>query len=502
MGLSRIEVRRALISVYDKTGLVQFAERLAAAGVEIVSSGGTAVALTVAGIGVNTVAEVTGAPEMLGGRVKTLHPSIHGAILARTDDESDLADLEANGIEPFQLVVVSLYPFRETLATPGATESEIIEKIDIGGPTMIRAAAKNHRYVGVVTSAGQYDRVAGAVEAGGLDDDLRRALAAEAFFHTASYDAAIVGWIGQDRVLPLRHFADLRYGENPHQPGSIYVEDGTGPWWAGAKQLQGKEMSFNNYVDAEAAWRLVSDQEGSVAIIKHTNACGAAYGDDVADTFERAWACDPLSAFGGVIGINGTLDATTAKSIADKFVEVVVCLAVEEEAREALASKENVRLLEAAVPGGDDPDLRRVETGVLIQTRDTIVAEEWEVVSERRPTDVERAELEFAWTVAMHTKSNAIVIVKDRAAVGVGAGDQSRIGAAERAVARAGERSDGAVAASDAFFPFRDGLDVLARSGVTAVVEPGGSRNDQELIDAANEHGIALVFAGRRHFKH
>ena len=502
MGLSRIGVRRALISVYDKTGLAQFAERLAAAGVEIVSSGGTAVALTVAGIEVNTVAEVTGAPEMLGGRVKTLHPSIHGAILARTDDESDLADLEANGIEPFQLVVVSLYPFRETLATLGVTESEIIEKIDIGGPTMIRAAAKNHRYVGVVTSAGQYDRVAEAVEAGGLDDDLRRALAAEAFFHTASYDAAIVGWIGKDRVLPLRHVAELRYGENPHQPGSIYVEDGAGPWWAGAKQIQGKEMSFNNYVDAEAAWRLVSDQEGCVAIIKHTNACGAAYGEDVADTFERAWACDPLSAFGGVIGINGTLDATTAKSIADKFVEVVVCSAVEDEAREVLASKENVRLLEAGAPGGDDPDLRRVESGVLLQERDTTVGEEWEVVSERQPTDLERAELEFAWTVAMHTKSNAIVVVQDRAAVGVGAGDQSRVGAAERAVARAGERSMGGVAASDAFFPFRDGLDVLARSGITAVVEPGGSRNDQELIDAANEHGMALMFAGRRHFKH
>ena len=502
MGLSRIEVKRALVSVYDKTGLVEFAARLAAAGVEIVSSGGTAVALTVAGIGVNTVAEVTGAPEMLGGRVKTLHPSIHGAILARADDESDLADLEANGIEPFQLVVVSLYPFRETLATPGVTESEIIEKIDIGGPTMIRAAAKNHRYVGVVTSAGQYDTVAGAVEAGGLDDDLRRALAAEAFFHTASYDAAIVGWIGEDRVLPLRHVAHLRYGENPHQPGSIYMEDGAGPWWERAKQHQGKEMSFNNYVDAEAAWRLVSDRAGCVAIVKHTNACGAAYGEDVADTFERAWACDPLSAFGGVIGINGTLDATTARSIADKFVEVVVCSAVEEEAREVLGSKENLRLLEAVAPGGEDPDLRRVESGVLIQERDTTLGEEWEVVSERQPTEVEREELEFAWTVAMHTKSNAVVVVKDSAAVGVGAGDQSRVGAAERAVARAGERSAGAVAASDAFFPFRDGLDVLARSGVTAVVEPGGSRNDPELIEAANEHGMALVFAGRRHFKH
>ena len=502
MGLSRIEVRRALVSVYDKTGLVPFAERLAAAGVEIVSSGGTAVALTVAGIEVSTVAEVTGAPEMLGGRVKTLHPSIHGAILARTDDEGDLADLEANGIEPFQLVVVSLYPFRETLATPGVTESEIIEKIDIGGPTMIRAAAKNHRYVGVVTSAGQYDRVAEAVEAGGLEDDLRKALAAEAFFHTASYDAAIVGWIGEDRVLPLRHVADLRYGENPHQKASIYMEDGAGRHWERAEQLHGKEMSFNNYVDAEAAWRLVSDRPGCVAIVKHTNACGAAYGELVAETFERAWACDPLSAFGGVIAINGTLDAATARSIADKFVEVVVCSAVEEDARELLGSKENLRVLEAVAPGSNDPDLRRVESGVLMQERDSIVGEEWEVVSARQPTEVERSDLEFAWTVAMHTKSNAIVVVNDRAAVGVGAGDQSRVGAAERAVLRAGERSAGAVAASDAFFPFRDGLDVLARSGVTAVVEPGGSRNDSELIEAANEHGLALVFAGRRHFKH
>lgn len=502
MGLSRVVVKRALISVYDKTGLVPFAERLAAAGVEIVSSGGTAVALTVAGIEVSTVTEVTGAPEMLGGRVKTLHPSIHGAILARTDDEQDLADLQANGIEPFQLVVVSLYPFRETLATPGVTESEVIEKIDIGGPTMIRAAAKNHRFVGVVTSAGQYEMVAEAVEAGGLDDELRRALAAEAFFHTAAYDAAIVGWIGENRVLPLRHVTDLRYGENPHQPGSIYVEDGTGPWWTGAEQLQGKEMSFNNYVDAEAAWRLVSDKEGCVAIVKHTNACGAAYGDDVADVLERAWACDPLSAFGGVIGVNGTLDGVTAKSIAEKFVEVVVCTGVDDEARIVLGSKANLRVLEALPPGRGDPDLRRIESGILIQERDSTTGEQWEVVSERQPTEIERAELGFAWMVAMHTKSNAIVVVKDQAAVGVGAGDQSRVGAAERAVARAGERSAGAVAASDAFFPFRDGLDVLAGAGVTAVVEPGGSRNDDELIAAANEHGMALVFAGRRHFKH
>ncbi len=493
---------RALISVYDKTGLVEFAQRLAAAGVKIVSSGGTAVALAVAGIPVTPVHEVTGSPEILGGRVKTLHPKIHGGILARPADEKDRADLEANHIEPFQLVVVSLYPFRETLATPGATEAEIIEKNDIGGPTMVRAAAKNHAHVGVVTSAAQFDRVAKAVEDGGLDDDLRRELAAEAFFHTASYDAAVVGWIGDDRVLPLRRVSELRYGENPHQLASIFVEDGAKPWWAGAIRHQGKEMSFNNYVDAEAAWRLASGRPGCVVIVKHTNACGAAYGEAIADVFESAWACDPVSAFGGVIAINGTLDEPTARSIAGKFVEVVVFASVDEDAAAVLAGKPGVRLIEAPPPGSDDSDLRRIESGLLIQTRDSIGEEQWDVVSERAPTDQEREQLEFAWEVAMHTKSNAIVVVKDRAAVGVGAGDQSRVGAAERALTRAGDRSVGAVAASDAFFPFRDGLDVLAQAGVTAVVEPGGSRNDQELIDAANEQDVALVFTGRRHFRH
>jgi phosphoribosylaminoimidazolecarboxamide formyltransferase/IMP cyclohydrolase len=500
--MSRVPVKRALISVYDKTGLVEFARRLSGVGVEIVSSGGTAVALTVSGIEVSSVSEVTGAPEMLGGRVKTLHPAIHGAILARTDDERDLADLEAAGIEPFQLVVVSLYPFRETLATPGVTEDEIIEKIDVGGPTMIRAAAKNHGYVGVVTSADQYDVVAKAIEEGGLDDELRRELASAAFFHTASYDAAIVGWIGQDRVIALRHASGLRYGENPHQVASLYSEDRASPWWSTATLHQGKEMSFNNYIDAEAAWRLATSHPGCVAIIKHTNACGAAYGTDVAETFERAWASDPVSAFGGVIGINGTLDTATAESIAGKFVEVVVCAGVEEGAKEELQRKEGLRLLEAAPPGESDPDMRRIESGMLVQDRDTTDGEDWEVVSTRVPSDDERAELEFAWKVAMHTKSNAIVVVRDRAAVGVGAGDQSRVGAAERALARAGDRAQGAVAASDAFFPFRDGLDALAAAGVTAVVEPGGSRNDDELIEAANEHGIALLFSGRRHFRH
>jgi phosphoribosylaminoimidazolecarboxamide formyltransferase/IMP cyclohydrolase len=496
-----VPVGRALISVYDKTGLIPFAERLSAAGVAIVSSGGTANTLHEAGVAVTEVEELTGAPEMFGGRVKTLHPRIHGGILARLDVDSDVADLEANNIEPFQLVVVNLYPFRETVAS-GAGAQEVIEKIDIGGPAMVRAAAKNHRHVGIVSSPEQYEQVARAIEGGGLDDDLRRQLAAEAFFRTASYDAAIVGWIGEDLVIPLRRVADLRYGENPHQEAALYVEDGARPWWREAAQRQGKEMSFNNYADAEAAWRLANAEPGVVAIVKHTNPCGAARGDRVAETFERAWACDPLSAFGSVIAVNGVVDDETARSISEKFIEVLVCSGVTDEALTVLGRKQGVRVLVAGPPGAGDSDLRRIEQGFLVQTRDGQETDAWEMVSERRPTEDEKLDLAFAWTVAMNTKSNAIVIVKDGAAVGVGAGDQSRVGAAERAVVKSGERARGAAAASDAFFPFRDGLDALAEAGVTAVIEPGGSRNDQEVIDAANEHGIALVFASNRHFRH
>ncbi len=496
-----VPVKRALISVYDKEGLVPFAQRLSAAGVAIVSSGGTAKTLGEAGVAVTEVEEVTGAPEMFGGRVKTLHPRIHGGILARLEVDSDVADLEANDIEPFQLVVVNLYPFRETVAS-GAGDDEVIEKIDIGGPAMVRAAAKNFRHVGIVTSPGQYEEVAQAVEEGGLDDNLRKHLAATAFFQTASYDAAIVGWIGDDLVIPLRRVSELRYGENPHQPAALYVEDGARPWWRDAVQHQGKEMSFNNYADAEAAWRLASAEPGVVAIVKHTNPCGAARGVATAETFERAWACDPLSAFGGVIAINGVVDETTARSISEKFVEVLICSGVTDEALAVLGQKSGVRVLVAAPPGDSDLDLSRLEQGFLVQARDGEASDAWEIVSERSPTEEEKLDLAFAWTVAMNTKSNAIVIIKDGAAVGVGAGDQSRVGAAERAVVKAGDRARGGAAASDAFFPFRDGLDALAEAGVTAVIEPGGSRNDQEVIDAANEHGIALVFASNRHFRH
>jgi len=496
-----VGVSRALVSVYDKTGLVEFVRRLVDSGYDIVSSGGTATALRDAGIDVTPVEMVTGAPEILGGRVKTLHPKIHGGILAR--GEADQLELAANGIERFDLVVCNLYPFSATVADPDASEMDIIEKIDIGGPAMVRAAAKNHHHVGVVVSPEQYDDVARAVESGGLDDDGRRRLAAEAFFHTAAYDAAIVGWIGDDRVLPLRKTGDLRYGENPHQQAAVYREAGAAAWWAEATQHQGKEMSFNNYADTEAAWRLAGDLgEGAVVVVKHTNAAGAARSGSIARSFEDAWDGDSQAAFGGVIAVNGELDHETASALAERFVEVVVSRTVSQAALEVLAAKKNVRVVTAPLPSSTDIDYRRIEGGFLSQERDSVDMDGWETVSERQPTDAEMEALRFAWVVAAHTKSNAIVIAQGQKAVGVGAGDQSRVGAAERAVARAGGRGRGGVAASDAFFPFRDGLDTLAEAGVTAVVEPGGSLNDQKVIDAANERGLALVFTDRRHFRH
>ncbi len=374
---------------------------------------------------------------------------------------------------------------------------------------MIRAAAKNHAWVGVVTSPGQYGAVADAVDAGGLDDDLRRSLAAAAFFRTAAYDAAIVRWFEGDdtlprrMVLPMMRHAELRYGENPHQAAAIYRESGAATWWAAAAQLQGKAMSFNNYADTEAAWRLVNDlTDPAAVVVKHTNACGAAACDSVSSAFRKAWDCDPLSAFGGVIALNRPLDAATAELIVANFAEVVVAPEVTPEAAVLMAGKQNLRVLAAPPPDGRDLDLRRVERGLLVQRRDVATPGEWQVVAGPPLTAGLRAELEFAWVVAGHTKSNAVVVANERAAVGVGAGDQSRVGAAERALARAGERSRGAVAASDAFLPFRDGLDVLADAGIVALVEPGGSMRDDEVIGAAEERGMTLVFTGRRHFRH
>lgn len=516
--MSKVPVRRALISVWDKTGLLPLARSLVDVGVEIVSSGGTARVLEDAHLPVTRVPEVTGAPEILGGRVKTLHPTIHGGILADLGEASHQAELAAHGIEPFQLVVVNLYPFEQTVADPEVTPAAAIEKIDIGGPTMVRAAAKNHAWVGVVTDPSQYEEVIAEAQTGGLSDELRERLALAAFFRTASYDAAIVAWFerGNDlpsqMVLPMERTEQLRYGENPQQDAAIYGVVGGHGWWQAASQIQGKDMSFNNYADVEAAWRLVNEfaVEPAAVIVKHTNACGAAVCDTPAGAFRRAWDCDPLSAFGSVIALNRPLDVATAEAITANFVEVVIVPDVDEDARAVIGTKRNLRLITAPPPGRHDFDLRRIEDGFLVQARDVVGIDEgapglppgWEVVAGKRPTTGLIAELEFAWTMVAHTKSNAIVIAQNRAAVGVGAGDQSRVGAAERAVVRAGERARGAVAASDAFLPFRDGLDTLADAGVVALVEPGGSKRDDEVIAAAQERGMTLVFSGRRHFKH
>lgn len=505
--MNLLPISRALISVSDKTGLVGFALRLHAAGVEIVASGGTAAALDAAGVPVTPISEVTGVPEMLGGRVKTLHPVVHGGILADLGSPSHIADLEKRGIEPFQLVVVNLYPFEATVASD-PSPAEAIEQIDIGGPAMIRAAAKNHAWVAVVVSPDRYDDIADAIEQGGTTMEFRVELAKEAFFRTAAYDAAIVNWLerdGADRlVLAVEMVASLRYGENPHQAAALYATQDSSGWWARTEQLQGKEMSFNNYSDADAAWRLVNDLPvGSVAILKHMNACGVAIGDTMVEAFDRAWACDPLSAFGGVIAINGTLDGDTAKSIGRHFVEVVIAPSVTDEAREMLALKKNLRILIAPPPSPFDLDVRAIDDGYLIQKRDrtSTGTSSWETKA-RDPSPSELRDMEMAWTIATHTKSNAIVLVNDGAAVGVGAGDQSRVGAAERALAKAGDRAQGAVCASDAFFPFRDGPDTLASAGVVAIVEPGGSIRDDDVIESATEHGVALMFTGERHFRH
>lgn len=510
-------VTRALISVSDKSGLVEFVRRLVAADVEVVSSGGTAKAIQDAGLPVTAVSEVTGAPEMLGGRVKTLHPRIHGGILADHSQPDHEEDLLEHGIAPFELVVVNLYPFEATVARDGVTAQEAIENIDIGGPTLIRSAAKNHKWVGVVTSPDQYEEVAAAVESGGMDDDTRRKLAMAAFYATAAYDAAITDWLHRDQELPerlvlaLAKTSPLRYGENPDQSAALYAQRAeAGAWWMSASQLQGKPMSFNNYLDTEAAWRLANDLGSvGVAVIKHTNAAGAAVREDLISAFAAAWACDPLAAFGGIVAANTEIDAETADAITQYFVEVVIAPGVSDDAAAILAAKANLRVLVARPPARSGFELRHIEGGALVQQHPPVPIapgarwdDEWQTVSARKPTEEEQADLAFAWVVAAHTKSNAIVVANEEAAVGVGAGDQSRVGAAQRAIAKAGDRGRGGVAASDAFFPFRDGIDVLAEAGITAVIEPGGSLRDEEVIAAADEHGIALVFTSRRYFKH
>lgn len=506
----RTPIKRALLSVSDKTGLEALGEALVEAGVEIIASGGTSRELKAAGIDVVPVPEVTGAPEMLGGRVKTLHPRIHGAILADTSLAHHVADLAGQDIDAIDLVVCNLYPFEATVAA-GKPDDEVIENIDIGGPAMIRAAAKNHKRVAVVTSPAAYSSVIEAVGQGGTTPEDRRLLAVEAFAHTGRYDALIHGWLTADdlfpatRLLAYQRDQSLRYGENPHQSAALYRQAGAHGWAFQVTQLQGKKLSFNNYADTESAWDLAQriPAPGCV-VVKHMNPCGVAGRDSLHEAFVAARDCDPLSAFGGVVAVNERLDEATAKEMSGMFLEVIICPGITEEAAAVLAAKQNLRVLMASPPAGMPVEVRQIDGGALIQQTDARVTimEEWQVVSKSHPSDHQLEDLRLAWTVTSHCKSNSIVIVSDGAAVGIGVGDQSRVGAAERAIDQAAGRAKGAVAASEALIPFRDGPDALAAAGVVALVETGGSRNDQEVIDAADEHGMVLIFTGRRHFRH
>ena len=503
--------KRALLSVHDKTGIADLARGLVEAGWELVSSGGTASVLADEGVPVVEVGEVTGAPEILGGRVKTLHPAIHGGILADRSDPGHLANLEARGIVPIDLVVGNLYPFT---SDPG------IELIDIGGPTMVRAAAKNHAHVGVVVDPADYRPVLDELRAvGSLSDATRRRLARSAFAHTAAYDAAIVAWFDEDPssdhandlLKPSLHLAldrvhDLRYGENPHQAGARYRAAGSSGWWDTAVVHGGKAMSYLNLFDTEAAWRLVHrlGDEPCAVVVKHANPCGAAVGSDIADAYLSAHRCDPMSAFGGVVAVNRPVTPAMAEALSEVFTEVVVAPAYEPDALALLGERKNLRVLEAGPPGWPELDVRGIDGGLLVQTADDLVAEPsvWRVVTEREPTGAEWDDLEFAWRVVARVSSNAIVLVKDRCAVGIGAGQQNRRDASRIAAEKAAGRAISGACASDAFFPFRDGLDAAADAGVTAVVQPGGSLRDDEVVAAADAHGMAMVFTNERHFRH
>ncbi len=506
-------MQRALLSVSDKRGLVAFAAGLVELGYEVVSTGGTAAELRGAGVPVTPVDAVTGSPEILGGRVKTLHPRIHAGLLARSDDEHQ-AELDAHGIERFDLLAVNLYPFRETVARPGVGLAEAMEQVDIGGPAMVRAAAKNHAAIVVVVDPGAYDDVLRELRAGGVGAERRRALARAAFAHTAAYDAAIVRYLDADEPFPpTRHLTlqlaeVLRYGENPHQAGARYREEGAPGVWDGAVQHGGVALSYLNLFDADAAWRLVhSLGDGPAAVIvKHANPCGVATGATLAEAYERAFAADPKSAFGGVVALNAHVDEELAHLIAaNAKADVLVAHGFAPEALERFAARrKNMRALRAAPPGPAGGQLRRIDGGFLVQGPDTVSLdrESWQVVTERRPTEAQWNDLTLAWQVCAATSSNAIVLVKDGAAVGIGAGQQSRVDAAELAARKAAGRAEGGACASDAFYPFRDGLDAAAAAGVAAVIQPGGSMRDPEVIAAADEHGLAMVFTGERHFKH
>ncbi len=517
-------IKRALISVSDKSGIVDFARSLAGRGVEILSTGGTAKLLAESGIAVREVSDYTGFPEMMDGRVKTLHPKIHGGILGRrgTDD----AVMAEHGIGGIDLIVVNLYPFEQTVAKPNCTLEDAIENIDIGGPTMLRAAAKNHRDVAVVVDAGDYSRVLEemAANGGAISDATRFDLAVKTFEHTAGYDGAIANYLGarvgqeSPSAFPrtfnsqFLKVQEMRYGENPHQGAAFYVERGAEAGSISrARQLQGKELSYNNIADTDAALECVKqfDEGPACVIVKHANPCGVAIGANLLEAYQRAFKTDPESAFGGIIAFNQELDADTARAIVDsQFVEVIIAPRVSPEAIEAVAAKKNVRLLECgewSQAAGNRRDFKRVHGGLLVQDADLALHGELKVVTRRAPTEAEMADLLFTWRVAKFVKSNAIVYGRERMTVGVGAGQMSRVNSARIAAIKAehaGLEVKGSVMASDAFFPFRDGLDAAAAAGIRAVIQPGGSMRDEEVIAAADEHDIAMVFTGMRHFRH
>ena len=524
----RIDLRRALISVSDKGGLVEFAQALAARGVELLSTGGTAGALRNAGLDVRDVSEITGFPEMMDGRVKTLHPGVHGGLLALRDNAEHRASMEKHGIAPIDLLVVNLYPFEETVAK-GAAYDDCIENIDIGGPAMIRAAAKNHAFVTTVVDVQDYDAVLAELDANGGATTLpfRKRMAQTAYARTAAYDAAVSTWMASaiNEATPRRRaFAGtlaqpLRYGENPHQAAAFYTDGSGRPGVATARQWQGKELSYNNINDTDAAFELVAEfTEGpAVAIIKHANPCGVARAESLEAAYRRAFDCDRTSAFGGIVALNGRLDAATARAITEIFTEVVIAPEADDEAREIFAAKKNLRLLTTGgLPDAQAGGLtfRQVAGGFLVQTRDNghVTAADLKVVTRRQPSEAELADLMFAWTVAKHVKSNAIVYAKDRATVGIGAGQMSRVDSTRigrrksedmaEALGLPGPLTEGAAVASDAFFPFADGIEALAAAGARAVIQPGGSMRDDEVIAAADRLGLAMVFTGQRHFRH
>jgi phosphoribosylaminoimidazolecarboxamide formyltransferase/IMP cyclohydrolase len=528
-----VPIRRALISVSDKRGLIELASVLVQAGVRLLASGGTHNALAASGLEAVEVADYTGQPEVLGGRVKTLHPKIHGGILARRDVPDDLSTLDRQGFEPIDLVVVNLYAFEATIARPDASFADAIENIDIGGPALIRSAAKNHAHVAVVTSPDQYDPLIAAIrEGGGTELEHRRRLALAAFQKCATYDQAIADYFRRiveppagdpdsfSENLGLRFTLRqlLRYGENPHQRAAFYVEPSTrGPNLPAAAIVHGKELSYNNLLDLDSALRLVRQfADPAACILKHNNPCGAAVAGDLSTAFERAYEGDPVSAFGGIVGLNRRVDRATAERMCEpgRFLEAILSPGFEEDAFEWLTTRptwrNSVRLIDLKQPvgPGDPPpsgnDFRRIEGGLLLQSWDQLEAEpaSGAVATQREPSDAERRDLAFAWRVCAGVKSNAIVLAKDGQIVGVGAGQMSRLDSVRIAVDKAGARARGSVLASDAFFPFRDGPDLAANAGVTAIIQPGGSRRDDQTIEACDEHGMAMILTGRRHFRH